>query len=49
MIKTRGQRLQAAKTWSDSVKTIQSKAETALTKVRRSYKASERRDKASSR
>jgi argininosuccinate lyase len=49
MIKTRGQRLQAAKTWSDSMRTIQSKAETALTKVRRAYEASERRDKASSR
>jgi argininosuccinate lyase len=40
MIKTRGQRLQAAKTWSDSVRTIQSNAETALTKVRSAYKAS---------
>jgi argininosuccinate lyase len=49
MIKTRGQHLQSAKTWSDSVRTIQSKAETALTKVRRAYEASERSDKASSR
>jgi argininosuccinate lyase len=49
MIKTRGQRLQAIKTWRDSVRTIQSKAETALTRERRAYETSERSDKASSR
>jgi argininosuccinate lyase len=49
MIKTRGQRLQTAKTWSDSMKTIQSKAEMELTKAMKAFKASERSDTESSR
>jgi argininosuccinate lyase len=48
MIKTRGQRLQTSVTWCDSVRTIQSKAETALTRVKKSYETSERSNKVSS-
>jgi len=49
MMKTRGQRLQASRKWSDSVRAEQSKAERRLAKESRAYESSERIHKTSSR